>query len=89
MDDRLNNDATGEPSPVNDVWNSRSSEMDDADGIDIDTFYIAGGSGTIQPGDTEATVEFETEEDVWNMVYMILSLRSDLSGTGLLSYIVE
>ena len=37
----------------------------------------------------EATVEFETEEDVWNMVYMILSLRSDLSGTGLLSYIVK
>jgi len=34
-------------------------------------------------------VEFETEEDVWNMVYMILSLRSDLSGTGLLSYIVK
>ncbi len=86
--DRLNNDANGDPSPINDVWNARSSEMD-ADGVDIDTFYIEGGSGTIQPGDTEATVEFETEEDVWNMVYMILSLRSDLSGTGLLSYIVK
>lgn len=87
--DRLNNDAPGGPSPINDVWNAISSEMDEADGIDIDTFHIDGGSGTIQPGDTEATVEFETEEDVWNMVYMILSLRSDLSGTGLLSYIVK
>jgi hypothetical protein len=30
-----------------------------------------------------------TWQDVWQLVYIVLSFRSDLSGTGLLSYIVE
>ncbi len=85
---RLNNDVDGNPSPVNDVWNARSTEMD-ADGIDIDTFYISGASGCIDPGDSQATVTFQTQEDRWNMVYMILSMRSDLSATGVLTYIVK
>jgi hypothetical protein len=85
---QLNTQANGQPSPSNDVWNGRSTEGNQ-DGIDIDTFYISGASGCIEPGDSEATVKFVTAMDRWNMVYMILSLRSDLSGTGLLSYIVK
>jgi photosystem II stability/assembly factor-like uncharacterized protein len=87
---RLNNDAANTALAANNVWNGISNaSSSNADGLDLDTFYISGSSGIIQPSDTEATLTFETQMDVWSMVYVILSLRSDLSGTGLLSYIVK
>jgi len=85
----LNDGTGGAGQPANNVWNSISDASLSADGVDIDTFYISGADGYIDPGDSELTVRFYTGQDVWNMVYMILSLRSDLSGTGLLSYVVE
>jgi hypothetical protein len=87
---RLNNGASDTALASNNVWNSISNASStDADGLDLDTFYVSGSSGIIQPADTEATFTFETQMDVWSMVYVILSLRSDLSSTGLLSYIVK
>jgi hypothetical protein len=87
---RLNNGAAGTALAANNVWNSISNASSaNADGLDLDTFYVSGSSGIIQPSDTEATFTLDTDMDVWSMVYVILSLRSDLSGTGLLSYIVK
>jgi len=58
------------------------------DGLDLDTYSIDGSTGIIDPADSSATVRLRTGTDVWNLIYMILSFRSDTVGTGLLSYIV-
>jgi hypothetical protein len=87
---RLNNDAADTALAANNVWNGISNaSTTDQDGLDLDTFYVSGSSGIIQPSDTEATFTLDTDMDVWCVVYVILSLRSDLSGTGLLNYIVK
>jgi hypothetical protein len=66
------------------VWNSRSNIMTPSpDGIDIDTFYA--GNGIIQPGDDSALVSLKTGIDVWNLVYIVLSFRSDISTGGISS----
>lgn len=85
---KLNTGADGTALDNGNVWNSISNEMS-ADGIDIDTFSVRGSDGVIQPSDSGATVTLETGQDVWNLVYLVLSMRSDLSGTGLLTYIVK
>jgi hypothetical protein len=58
------------------------------DGIDLDTYVIDGEDDIIEPADSSATVRLTTGTDVWNMAYMILSFRSDIVGTGMLSYVV-
>ncbi|MBN2099088.1 MAG: hypothetical protein JW753_05765 [Dehalococcoidia bacterium] len=79
--------------PINNAMNSTSNSggitgyLPD-DGIDLDTYSIDGSSGIIKPADSSATVRLTTGTDVWNMMYMILSFRSDTVGTGLLTYIV-
>jgi hypothetical protein len=73
--------------PVNsstNVWNSRSNVMSPSpDGIDIDTFYA--GNGIIQPSDDSALVSLKTGTDSWNLIYIILSFRSDISTGGISS----
>jgi hypothetical protein len=87
---QLNNQGTNQPLESGNVWNSVSNAMTPSlDGLDLDTFLVAGDDGAIEPGDTEATLTMNTWQDVWQLAYIILSFRSDLSGTGLLSYIVE
>ena len=46
-------------------------------------------TGIIDPADSSATVRMRTGTDVWNLVYMMLSFRSDRVGSGLVTYIVE
>ena len=58
------------------------------DGIDLDTYSIDGSTGIIDPADSSATVRMRTGTDVWNLVYMILSFRSDNVGSGCLTYVV-
>jgi len=78
----------------NNVWNSRSSVLPfgSNDGIDIDTFAVGHGLG-ISPGDTEAVVKAGAISgdclDSWNLIYIILSFRSDLTSVTLISYIIE
>ena len=75
-------------SPWYDVWNSASPEIAE-DGIDIDTFYITWSSGAIDPGDTSAQVDLPTETDSWNLIYIILCFRSDITTGGPISYLVR
>ncbi|MFA5065764.1 MAG: hypothetical protein WC566_09915 [Dehalococcoidia bacterium] len=74
--------------PANDVCNSQSRIPPVSgtlvDGIDIDTFSIA--NGIVQPNDTEAQVNFRTGTEVLNIVYVILSFRSNISTGGILIY---
>lgn len=78
--------------PQNNVWNSISNATGEAvavDGVDIDTYTASGASGIIQPSDVEAEVKLPTGTDSWNLVYIILSFRSEITTGGFLSYIIE
>jgi hypothetical protein len=59
-----------------------------ADGVDIDTFYVTWESGLLEPGDTSAQIDINTGTDIWNLVYMIVSFRSEVTSGGTISYIV-
>jgi len=62
------------------VWNSESSGLggEAISGVDIDAFDVS--SPIIQPGATWANVELGTGYDVWSLVYIILSFRSNIPG---------
>ncbi len=76
---------------VNNVWNGISNVLgQDAtthEGVDIDTFTA--GGGIINPGDTEAEIRMPTNTDVWNLVYIILSFRSEITVGGVIDFRVE
>ncbi len=63
--------------PYNNVMNSLSStgggQGQYIDGVDVDTFDA---SGAIMPGDTSAEIEYQTGIDIWNWIYLIVSIRS-------------
>jgi hypothetical protein len=90
---QLNTFASGNALASNNVWNGVSNSGGvtgfPPDSIDIDTFTIDGHSGWIMPADSSATVRLRTGTDIWNLVYMILSFRSDKVGSGLVTYIVK
>jgi hypothetical protein len=77
--------------PANNVWNGKSNVLGGTsshEGIDIDTF-IAGGGTIIQPGAIEATINMPTPDDNWNLVYIVLSFRSEPTTGGMIDYHVE
>ncbi len=82
------------PSYPNNVWNSKSLVISE-DGIDIDTFYIPWGdppdysSIFLEPQDTSATVVLQTETDSWNLIYIIISFRSDAVTGGTVTYLIR
>ncbi|MDD5703842.1 MAG: hypothetical protein PHU23_17550, partial [Dehalococcoidales bacterium] len=59
------------------------------DGIDIDTFHIPWDSGLLEQGDTTAHIDFYTEQDNWNMVYIIISFRSKATYGGAISFLIN
>jgi hypothetical protein len=62
----------------NNVWNARSRGTTEAviDGFDIDTFYITWESGFLHADDTSMHIDIYTEQDNWNLIYIIMSVRS-------------
>jgi hypothetical protein len=78
----------------NNIFNSTSLGLGSYDGIDIDTLginppsgqYITWASNILKPGDTSVQVDMVTHTDVWNVIYIILSFRSETSIGGILSY---
>ncbi|MFA5309861.1 MAG: hypothetical protein WC370_10325 [Dehalococcoidales bacterium] len=76
------------------VFNSTSLGLGSYDGIDIDTLgidppngqYITWDSHILSPGDTYARIDMVTHTDIWNMIYIIISFRSETSMGGILSY---
>jgi hypothetical protein len=78
----------------NNIFNSTSMGLGSYDGIDIDTLgndppngkYITWTSNVLKPGDTSAQIDMVTHTDVWNVVYIILSFRSETTLGGILSY---
>jgi len=84
-DNRLSDDPLN---PECNVWNSYSNALDDPsiNGIDIDTFDM---SAYIAPGDTKADVTVGSEFEIYNVVYIILSFRSDITTGGTVSYLIR
>lgn len=74
------------------VWNGISNVLGQRatthEGIDIDMF-IAGGGDIIKPGDTQAQIRMPTSTDVWHLVYIILSFRSEITVGGAIDFKVE
>lgn len=62
--------------PQNDVWNGKSSGLDGQfiDGVDIDTFDA---TPYVSQGQTQAQVRLGTWVDSWNLIYSILSFRTE------------
>ena len=90
---QLNNGASGSATASANMCNSVSNSggvtgYAPDDGIDLDTYTIDGSTGIVEPADSEATVRLRTGTDIWNLVYMILSFRSDTVGSGCLTYVV-
>ena len=67
-----------EENPMYNVWNGKSSGLSGefVDEVDIDTFDVS--SPIINEEDTSAEVTLGTGVDAWNLVYIILSFRSDV-----------
>lgn len=69
-----------EVNPQDNVWNGKSSGLGGQfiDGVDIDTFNVS--SPIVNEGDTLAEVQLTTDVDSWNLVYVVLSFRSNIPG---------
>ena len=66
--------------PKYNVWNGMSSGLGGMliDGVDIDGFNVS--SPIISQGDTSALVQLGTGIDNWNLIYVLLSFRSEYGG---------
>jgi hypothetical protein len=74
-------------SPDN-VWNSTSVNMT-KDGVDIDTFHILWDDQILFAGDTQAQIDLESETDNFNLIYLILSVRSKTVIGGTEHYLIK
>jgi len=79
---------TSTPNPANNVWNDKSNALDNPSisGVDIDTFNM---SSAISPADTTARIEVGSSYDIYNVVYIILSFRSEIITGGTINYIIR
>lgn len=78
-------------SPQDNVWNMNSPGMT-FDGVDVDTFDIPWENGSsqplVEPGDTSAHLDLNTDADAWNLIYLILSVRSETTTGGTTHYVI-
>jgi len=74
--------------PQNNVFNSYSNSLDDPylSGVDIDTFDM---SECIDSAATSAEVLLDNGEEIYNLVYIILSFRSEITSGGSISYLIK
>ncbi len=59
------------------------------DGVDIDTFHITWASHLLEPGDITAHIDMPSDTDNWNLIYIILSMRSETSTGGTVHYVIH
>jgi hypothetical protein len=79
LDEFLSNDE----SPSDNIWNSASPGMS-YPGVDVDTFLVYWEDGILTPKDTSLHLDMQSGTDAWNLIYFIMSVRSETvtSGTG-------
>jgi hypothetical protein len=75
--------------PSNNVFNSFSNALlpltlpMNTDGVDVDTFVLP--SDCILPYATSAQVTLETNQEIYMMIYLVLSFRSELTTGGIIT----
>jgi hypothetical protein len=75
--------------PENNVFNSYSNALPpltlpmNTDGEDVDTFVLP--QGCILPYATSATITLHTTEEIYTLVYLVLSFRSELTTGGIIT----
>ncbi len=83
---RLSNDQ----SPETNVWNGRFPPLGSTwDGVDIDTFEILWDDNILTPGDSMLEIDMVSPQDAWNLVYIIVSIRSETVTGGTSVYIID
>lgn len=83
-----NSNLSNPESPAGNVWNGRSYPRSSNDGVDIDTFTITWDSGLLEPKQTTAHLDLPSDE-AYNLIYLILSVRSETTMGGFLSYLMK
>jgi hypothetical protein len=75
----------------NNVWNGQSAGevFTTGGGVDIDTFTVPWSSNILKEGDTSARIDIYTKTDIWNLVYIILSVRSSATTGGLQNFLIR
>jgi hypothetical protein len=73
---------------INDVWNGRSWPGTFNEGVDIDTFVLYWSDNILSPKDNELQVDLYSLNDAWNLVYFIISIRSETITSGTTYYVI-
>jgi hypothetical protein len=76
-------------SPSPDVFNSRSYDANISEGVDIDTFEVEWDDGILTPKDNKLYVDMYSYNDAWNLVYFIISIRSETVTSGTTHYVIR
>jgi hypothetical protein len=74
-------------SPWNNVWNGMSPGCS-YPGIDVDPFQVLWSDNILTPGDTRLHLDMNTTTDAWNLIYIILSIRSETVTGGTENYVI-
>jgi hypothetical protein len=78
---------SGTGNPVNNPFNSYSNAIDpNQSGIDIDTFDM---SSYIEPSSSTATVVLDNGNEIYDLVYIVLSFRSEKTTRDALFYRIQ
>ena len=74
--------------PSNNPFNSYSNALDNPSlsGIDIDDFDM---SSYISSGDSSTEVELDNGSEIYDLVYIILSFRSEVTSRGTVTYLIR
>ena len=75
-------------SPSNNIWNSDSPDMS-YPGVDVDTFVVLWSDGILTPDDTILHLDMDSGTDAWNLIYVILSVRSETVTRGTAHYVIS
>jgi hypothetical protein len=84
----LSKDLYNPESPANDVWNGRSYPGTYEEGVDIDTFEVLWTDNILTPDDNVLFVDIYSNPDAWNLVYFIISVRSETVTGGTSHYVI-
>ena len=81
-------DLSNPQSPVTNVWNGKSYPGTFKEGVDIDTFEVLWADNILTPGDNILHVDMVSTPDCWNLVYFIISVRSETVTGGTSHYVI-
>jgi hypothetical protein len=84
----LSKDLSNPNSPATDVWNGKSYPGTYEEGVDIDTFTLLWTDDILTPGDNVLHVDLLSLDDAWNLVYFIISVRSETVTGGTSHYMI-